>query len=144
VRNLNDLRNAAINQHEQMVISIMQETFLESARPLNEYVTIEHFLAQNFEFFLTSNGDAHDELAKPLLDQLDGPVKSMKRENSNVPYVSALWLVNRLFQRKMLGLVSPPREDLIPRYLGAQYLDAFSALYHEARRIREILQRVLK
>lgn len=141
VHDLNDLRNAAIDDHKQNVISIMQEGFSESARHLKEYIAIERLLTENFEFFLTQ-ADAYGKLAEPLLDQLEGSVKSIAPEHMRIPYLSALWLVNRILQRRMLASLPVVGESPIPPHRGDQYLDEFKALHPEARRICEVLQRV--
>jgi hypothetical protein len=135
VRDLNDLRSAAMSEHRSNVASIMQETYLETAKPLNEYAAIERLLTESFEFFLTTRGDAHDELAKPLLDQLEEPVKSIAPQHWRTPFVSALWLVNKMLQRTMIG-------PNIGRKQASEYLAAFGVLHPGARRFRELLRRV--
>jgi hypothetical protein len=135
VHNLNDLRNAVMGEHRENIASIMQETYLDSAKPLNEYVAIERLFTESFEFFLTTRGDAYDERCKPLLDQLEGPVKSIAPEHWRTPFASALWLVNKMLQRTVMG-------PNLGRKQASQYLAAFGALHPDARRIRELLQRV--
>jgi hypothetical protein len=141
VRHLNDLRNAVIKEHENDVVSIMHEAFLESAETLNEFNGIERLLGEAYEFFLATR-DAYSEIAKPLLDQLDVLVRSVPSEQKRVRYVSGLWLVNKILQRRMMASLSIVLENPIPRHLGVQYVAAFGALYHEAKRIQGVLQRL--
>jgi hypothetical protein len=137
--NLNDLRNVAIEAHKQNAISAMQEAYLETARSLNQYVVIERLLIDNFETFLKTHGDAYTGLAKPLLDQLDGPVKSITPEHWRALHVSALWLLNKIFQRGRYVLIGNGQYAASP---PLEYLAAFEALRPEARRIREVLLRI--
>ncbi len=139
VHSLNDLRNAAIDDHRQNVVSAMEETFLETAQPLNEYVVVERLLNESFEFFLT-RVDPYSELAKPLLNRLDGPLKSIAPEYWKIPYVSALWLVNRAFVRSHPPVLE--EKGVLKGGRMATYLDAFGALHPVARRICEMLQEI--
>jgi hypothetical protein len=141
VQDLNDLRKAAIDDHRQNVVSIMQEGFSESAQHLKEYAAIERLLIENFEFFLTRT-DAYSKVAEPLLGQLEGLIKSIAPEHTRISYLSALWLVNKISQRRMLASLPIVGPSPVPPYRGDQYLDALKALHPEARRICEILQRV--
>jgi hypothetical protein len=142
VRKLNiELLKTGIEDHRRIVASIMQETFLENAQPLNEYAAIERILTENLEFFLTS-GDAYSEIAKPLLDRLDGPVKSIPREHWKIPYVSALWLINKTSQRTLMSHHLEENKILKGVSGGVKYFDAFGTIYPEAKLVREVLQRV--
>lgn len=136
VRNLNNSRAAALEEHRENVISVLQSAFQESARGLNAYDAIERLLIERFDFFVIGH-DYHDyyELAGPLLDQLDGPVRSIGIEHRTIPGVSAVWLVDSVFKKRMLG-------TYFGRNTMAGYVEAFNALLTEARRTHELLLKI--
>jgi hypothetical protein len=134
VHSLNNSRAAALEEHRENVTSVLQSAFQESARGLNEYNAIERLLTERFDFFLTNHEDYY-ELAGPLLDQLDGPVRSIGVEHRRIPGVSAIWLVDNVFKKRMLG-------PYFERNRMPGYVEAFDTLLTEARRTRELLLRI--
>jgi hypothetical protein len=140
VATLNALRAAAVDEHTQNVKSIMKEAFSENARNLNEYAQIELTLINNIEFFLTS-GDAYSDPAKSVLDQIENSVKALPSEYWAVPFVSALWLVNKTQQRTKLTPVLA-QQGVLPPARGTKYLDAIESLHPKTRQLCEILRRI--
>lgn len=69
------------------------------------------------------------------MDQLDGPVRSIGVEHRRIPGVSAVWLVDNVFKRRMLG-------PYFERNRMPGYVEAFDTLLTEARRTRELLLRI--
>jgi hypothetical protein len=141
VSDLNGMRDPATSEMGEIVTTIMQEGFLESARNLEGYAEIRNILTDSFEFFWAPGADSYTEAAKPLLNRLDGTLKTMGTEHWGVPFVSGLWLLNKILTRVRMSAVLKER-GLMKTDAGVKYLAAFEPLELEAKRINKILQKV--